>query len=381
MKHKLTQEEMYRKKAGLGLLHLLSDEKSVVAKPLKSSAAGNVPKGASSSLDRIIKNEQCHEVYGSLALSSQSFVSRTPGDCDIIVRNPNITAEKISTSFKRQGYKTEVEKNPEYGSAVVRVKKGNKFVDVADIHPVKDHYGDFDVYGSSKLPKKVAGVNIQPASDQLLRKGNSVMGYNEQDKRMGATEKRRTKDNEDFITTARLLLDSRELRANAELRRVQHGRKKLSVWKKHARKLKGYDSKKTYIGKDPIPQNKENQFIAFALSNPKVNINDIYFSGSGIKLRSETISDPVCPFSDTKKASDPYSEIFGKRVKSPYKKKVKSPYKKKVKSPYRKKKSTKKAKKIFKKSSSPYKILRKKVVKKSSKPRKKKSTRQKYTLF
>lgn len=319
-RHKLTPTEITRKRAGLVLLKTLHNEKSVVSKPVKSSHAANVPKSAATSLDQLIKNENCHEVYGSLAMRSHSFLARKPNDVDLIVRNPNKTASNISQTFRRKGLNTRVEKNPQFGSAVVQVEKNSKWLDVADLHPIQDHYGNFEVFGSSKMPRTLLGVNIQPAADQLLRKGNSIMGYNTEEKRMGPAAKRRLKDNSDFITTTRILLDSKELRAKAELERVKKARKKLAVWKKHVRTMPGYNKAKTHIGRDPIPASKEKEFINYAVNNLDVHVDDIYFSGSGIKRRSKNITSPVCPFGKKKTLNNPYRSVGVKKSRGKRKK-------------------------------------------------------------
>lgn len=349
MKTKLTTTEKARYDSGIEILKVLDKEESVVSKPVLSTQAGNVPNKVATDIDNIIKREPCHEIYGSIAMKSHSFKTRTPNDIDIIVRNPKATARKIAKVFKRKGIEHKVEVKEQFGSVTVQVKKSGEWVEVADIHPIKDHYGNFDVYGSSKLPKEVQGMNIQPAGDQLLRKANSVLGYNEKEGRMGAASHRQNKDVSDFITTSRMLLDSKELKAEAEMARVRKAKKNLKKWKAHLKTVEDYDPRGSLVGKDPIPESREKQFIAFAVKNPGVDIDDMYFSGDGIKLRSKTITDPFCAFGKTTQARDPYGKKVGdpyggRRAKNPYKgERAKDPYKgvgavdlskKKVKSPY-----------------------------------------------
>ena len=291
--------ERIRFNAGLHITKALFNTRSVVSKPVHSTHASNVPNNTADDINTVIRNEPCSEVYGSLAIKSKSFLSRTPTDIDIVVNNPRNTASIISHKLQQKGHKTNVTYNPEFNSAVVQVSKNGEMVDAVDIHPSNTHYTNYDVHGHSIPPTNVKGINVQTATDQLLRKANSVMSYNDEDKRLGPPDHRRVKDVSDFITTSRLLLDSRQLRAEAELARVQKSRKKLKVWKQHVKGLEGFNPRTTKVGKDPIPEYKEKEFINFAVKNPSINIDDLYFSGQGVKVKKVYKGLQHCIFNQT----------------------------------------------------------------------------------
>ena len=171
-----------------------------------------------------------------------------------------------------RGHKTNIESNPQFNSHVVQVKKGGVWVDVADIHPIKEHKKKFEVFGKSVAPKDVGGIKVQAARDQLFRKANSVMAYDPKTQTFGAAEHRRKKDVSDFITTSRLLLDSKQLQAEAELAKVSRGRKALKSWRKHAKKIDA-----GHVRKDPIPERQEQRFINYAVRNPNLDVEEITF--------------------------------------------------------------------------------------------------------
>lgn len=268
---KLTAEEKRRHMDGMVLLKLLSDETSVIQKPLSPSEAKNVPNNTSSSISEILKSCNRHEVYGSLAMQTKTFVQRSPNDIDMAVGNPAHISKRIEKALLSKGHKTNVEHNEQWGSFVVQTKKGNEWVDVADIHPIKDHKKVFDVFSESRPPKRVGGINIQVTADQLLRKGNSVMGWNPKTQVFGAEPHRKKKDVADFVSTSRLLLDSKQLQAEAEMAKVEKGRKALKSWERHAKKVGAGKVK------DPIPETQEQRFIRHAVHNPSIDTETLTF--------------------------------------------------------------------------------------------------------
>jgi len=304
-------QELYND--GMIILDTVGHENSAVAKKLQSTDAANVPDMAANALDRYLKVNPNHEVYGSLAMHTHTFKgSRTPADIDIVVSNPRKVATDVNRIMRRKGIKTNMVSNPEYNSFVVQVEKNNELVDAVDIHPMKGHRGKYDVFGQSLLPVQTDGINVQVAADQLLRKANSVMAKSKG--KMGPVEHRALKDTTDFITTSRLLLDSKELEAKAELKRVAKGRKALQSWKKHARTLDGYNPDKTPIGKDPIPATHEKRFINFALKNPGVDIDNIRLTKKTVKqikgnTQSLTAKPPIYPYAQNlRKVTNPYGK-------------------------------------------------------------------------
>ena len=272
---------------GMIILETVGHENSSVAKALKSTDAANVPNVTADALDRYLKINPNHEVYGSLAMHTHSFGGRKPSDIDVVVSNPRKVASDVNRIMRRKGVKTKIISNPQFNSFVVQVEKNNEFADAVDIHPIQGHSGKYDVFGQSLPPVRTNGINIQVAADQLLRKANSVMAKNK--KQFGPPEHRALKDTTDFITTSRLLLDSKELEAKAELKRVDEGRKALRSWKKHARTLEGYNSKRTAIGKDPIPPTHEKRFINFALKNPEIDVDNIRLTKKGVKQTKKKV--------------------------------------------------------------------------------------------
>jgi len=275
---KRTKAEEQRYQDGMIILRTVADETSVVVKELKTTDAANVPDRAAPSLDRYIRSINKHELYGSLAMQARAFGARKPNDVDIVVMQPKKVALDVRHIMQRSGSKARIESNPQFNSHVVQVKKKGEWVDAVDIHPLQEHKVKFDVHGKSLPPRIIKGVKVQRAADQLLRKANSVMGYDEKEKRMGASEHRRHKDVVDFVTTSRLLLDSKQLKAEAELAQVKEARKALGSWKQHARSLKVDKGK---IGKDPIPEYREQQFIRYARLNPSVDVDSISLNQKG----------------------------------------------------------------------------------------------------
>ena len=276
---KLTKKEQELHDAGIVILETVSDEKSVISKKVTTGDAANIPDKIVPDLDRYIKDITQHELYGSLAMKSHTFTGRTPADVDIVVKNPQQKANRIAKIVRKHGMEVRVESNPDFNSHVVQIsKKGRVWEDAVDIHPIDTHKQEFDVFGKSQPPNRINGMNIQRASDQLLRKANSVMVYNKKEKRMGAPKHRELKDTVDFITTSRLLLDSKQLQAEAELAQIKEARQSLNKWKTHAKSIKG---DKPAIGKDPIPEYREQQFIRYAKNNPNVDVEDIRLNKSG----------------------------------------------------------------------------------------------------
>lgn len=277
---KLTKAEQQRYADGMTILRTVGNETSVITKPLKTTDAANVPDRSAASLDRYIKTINKHELYGSLAMKSHTYHSRNPQDVDIVVNQPKKVAMDVRRIMQRSGFKARVESNPQFNSHVVQVEKKGEWVDAVDIHPLQEHNVKFDIYGESLPPREIKGVKVQRAADQLLRKANAVMQWNEKEGRMGAPAHRRKKDVIDFVTTSRLLLDSKQLKAEAELEQVKEARKALTSWRKHARNVRG---RRGGVGRDPIPEYREQQFIDYARGNPSVNVDSIVLNDRGAR--------------------------------------------------------------------------------------------------
>lgn len=268
---KMTAEEKKRQQDGIVIMKLMKDETSVIQKPIAPSNAANVPPNVSADILRIVSRDKRHEVYGSLAMESKTFAQRSPNDIDMVVTDPRLTANRISGAMRGKGHDVRVESDPTFNSHVVQKRKGAEWIDAADIHPVSEHSQKFEVFGKSIPPKKVNGVNVQVAYDQLLRKGNSVMAYDPKTG-FGPKPAREKKDVADFVTTSRLLIDSKELQAEAELAKVKKARQALKSWEKHANKIGA-----TGVKKDPIPEIQEQKFIKHATKNPGVDTETLTF--------------------------------------------------------------------------------------------------------
>lgn len=198
-------------------------------------------------------------------MQARTLHARTPNDIDITVDNPHRAAHDIKRIMGRRGNQARVESNWEWNSHVVQVMKGKEYVDAVDIHPTLGHAPEkYDVFGAPRPPTRINGYNVQSMGDQLYRKANSVMS------KRGAAPKRARKDTVDFVRTARTLIDSKQLQAEAELKRAKKARKALNVWEREANALGGSGHKR-----DPIPEYREQQYINYAMDNPMVPIDDI----------------------------------------------------------------------------------------------------------
>lgn len=306
---KLTPKQKKLHDAGKVILETVGDEFSVYAKPISVSDAKNVPGNSAAQIEQYLKGTD-HEVYGSLAMKTHTGLSRTPNDVDLVVTDPKASAKRIQAELRAKGHTTRIESNPAFNSHVVQIHKNGQWEDAADIHPLDSHSGAFDVYGSSLEPVKVDGINIQRAADQLLRKGNAVMGNNNKGS-YGPAPHRALKDSADFVTTARLLIDSKELQAEAELKRVKEARDALKVWRKHVKDLPGYN-KSLGVGRDPIPEAAERKFINFAVKNTSKDIDNIAIGGSTVRVIKRDGSHSK----GSSKSKNPYAKNpYGKKQK------------------------------------------------------------------
>ena len=320
----LIQPEKARFDAALVIVKTLGNELSVISKPLASVDIKNIPNAVEPQVkDWIRKYKGKSEVYGSGAMSTHSFHARRPSDLDIVIDNPKHAAYSLAKIVKSKGYKVKIISNPQWGSYVVQIQTNGELVDALDIHPIKDHYGKYEFYGSSTAPLNKRGINLQRASDQLLRKAKSIMQIGK-DGRMGAPMARELKDTTDFITTAELLLASLELKSRAQLARAQEVKKAVKIWKSYLKTLKGKVSKTKHISRT-----RKDKFKRKAINNPSVDLDRLIFENGEIKEREIFLDRSL----NGEKTVSPYS------TKSPYKERSKvaiSPYNKEKKavSPY-----------------------------------------------
>ena len=321
---KLIQPEQRRYDAALLIAKTLGNELSVVSKPLAAVDIKNIPNSVEPDIKNWIrKYKGKSEVYGSGAMSTHSFHARKPADLDIVIDNPKHAAQSLAKIVKSKGYKTKIIPNPQYNSYVVQIQINDTFVDALDIHPIEGHYGKYELYGSSKSPLNKKGINIQKASDQLLRKARVITRIGT-DGRMGAPKERELKDTTDFVATAELLLASLELKSRAQLARAREVKSAIKIWKTYLKTLKGSVSKSK-----PISKTRKQTFKRKAVNNPSVELDRFIFENGKIKERKIPLEKcliggrAISPYS----AKSPYTKR-SKVVASPYNKgkKAVSPY-------------------------------------------------------
>ena len=304
---KLTQTEEKRRNAALIIVKTLSEETSIVSKPLSFVNIKNIPDNAEADIRNYIRTLKNHEVYGSGSMATHSIHARRPNDLDIVVTNPQKVARDFSSIIRRKGIKTKIVGNPEYGSYVVQVNIKGEWKDSCDIHPISEHGGKFEFYGSSQTPIKKKGISLQRASDQLLRKFNAVT-QRQKDGSMGSSPHREIKDTTDAVQITELLLASMEIKSKAQLAKAKKVREELKVWKAHLRTLKG-NKKKTVSKQKSLSTTRQTKFVAKVVNKPSKDIDDLIFENGKVIERKVSISKPK------KKAKTPYSK---KKAKHPY---------------------------------------------------------------
>jgi len=315
----LTASENLRYKSGIRILDILSNERSVVAKPMSQVNIRNIPDTVEPAIRDWIKKHSQHEIYGSGAMKSRSIIARTPADMDLVINNPKSAVSAIASIMQNKGIKVKIESDPKYNAYKVQIQKQGKWVDSIDIHPTKGHYGKYEIYGSSQPPTIRDGMRIQKASDQLLRKARSVMGTDPRTGKMEAPPARRLKDTIDFITTAKLLIASKKLKGKAEYKRAMAAEKELKVWEKYLKSIEENKGKKKITKKKQISKTRHKQFINFSLRNPTVPIEDIVFERTEVKIREDVETALVSP---PKKVATPYyKEKREKYTEVPYRNK------------------------------------------------------------
>ena len=307
----LTESEKRRRNAALTICKTLSEEVSVISKPLASVNVKNIPDKAEADIRNYIRTLKNHEVYGSASIATHSIHARRPNDLDIVVTNPSKVARDFSNIMRKKGIKTKVVANPEWGSFIVQANIKKEWVDCCDVHPISDFRGEYDFYGNSKMPIKRNKISLQRSSDQLLRKFNAIT-QRQKDGSMGSSPHRDEKDTQDAIQITELLLASMELKSKAQLAKAKRVREELKVWKAHLRKLKGKATKT----KKPLSATRQKKFVAKAVKKPSRDIDDLIFENGKVIERKVSISKAK------KKAKSPYG---GKhKAKQPY---AKNPYK------------------------------------------------------
>jgi hypothetical protein len=307
----LTESEQRRRKAALTIVKTLSEETSIIAKPLSKVDIKNIPNNAEAGIRKYIRTLKNHEVYGSASMATHSIHARRPNDLDIVVGNPRKVAYAFSNIMRRKGIKTKVVGNHEWGSYIVQANIKGEWVDSCDVHPISEFRGKYDFYGSSQQPLNKSGITLQRASDQLLRKFNAVT-ERQKDGSMGSTPHREIKDTTDAIQITELLLASMQLKSKAQLAKAKQVKEELKVWKAHLRKLKG-GKKKVTSKRKPLSVTRQGKFVRKAVTQPGKDIDDLIFENGKVIERKVPLIKKV---SEAPKmvAIDPYYGV----AQSPY---------------------------------------------------------------
>ena len=322
----MNQSEQRRYNAAKIIVKSLSEETSVVSKPMSSVDIRNIPNNVEQDIRNWLRKYQAHEIYGSSAMATHSIHARRPNDLDIAVGNPKYVANSLASVMQRKGVKVKIVSNPEWSSYVVQAFINGNYEDSIDIHPLHQHIGSFDFFGSSQQPVPKKKLNIQRSSDQLLRKFNAITQIDSKTGKMGAPPHREIKDTTDAIQIAELLLASMQLKSKAQLAKATQVKQELKVWKAHLRKLKG--SKTTNAKRKPLSTTRQKKFVAKAVNRPSKDIDDLIFENGKVIERKI----PLTKVTEAPKmvGVNPYYGI----ASSPYSQKRKKRRKKKASVPY-----------------------------------------------
>lgn len=302
-----------RRTAAMTIVKVLDDELSVVAKPLSQVDIVNIPDRVEPAVRNWIrKHAGTHEVYGSAAMATHQITGRKPADLDIVINNPNAAARSIATVMRKGGVKCKVTPSQSAGAYVVQTYLRSEWQDALDIHPLTGHSGAYEFHGQSKPPMTKNGIRIQQASDQLLRKANSVTGART-DGTMGAAPARELKDTRDFVANARLLLASMETRTKAQTARARRVRAAITVWERHLKTMKGAPAKPK---RKPVSKTRTKRFTQKARANPTVELEDLIFAGGAAVVEREMNVVPRDIMAGSPYASEPYANP--KYARNPY---------------------------------------------------------------
>ena len=310
----MNKSEQRRYNAAKTIVKTLSEEVSVVSKPLSKVDIKNIPNSVEPDIRNWLRKYQAHEIYGSAAGATHSIHARRPNDLDIAVGNPKYVANSLAVVMRMKGVKVKIVCNPEWGSFVVQAFIKGNYEDSIDVHPLHQHRGAFTFFGSSQTPFSKKKLNIQRSSDQLLRKFNAITQRRKDDS-MGAAPHREEKDTQDAIQITELLLASMELKSKAQLAKAKRVKEELKVWKAHLRKIKGKATK----AKKPLSTTRQKKFVRKAVKKPSKDIDDLIFENGKVTERKISIK------KTKKKAKSPYSKDKQPYAKNPYK--VKQPKK------------------------------------------------------
>lgn len=266
-----------RRSAALTICKTLSNELSVVAKPLSRVNIKNIPDSVEPAIrDWIKKHAGKHEVYGSAAAATHRIGGRRPGDLDMIVADPRTAATAVAAIMRRKKIKYQIAERKIGGGLVIKILKNGKWVEAVDFHSPKGHTGKYELYGETKPPMKKKGITIQSAADQMLRKANEIT-KKLPDGTTGAAPHRNLKDTRDFIETSKTLLASLILKSKADQQRAKRVRTAIKVWERHLKTLEGAPKPPK---RRAISKTRTKRFEQKARANPAPDVDDLIFIGS-----------------------------------------------------------------------------------------------------
>jgi hypothetical protein len=270
----LTPQERKRKEAAMLIVKALSTESSVVEKTLSQVDIKNIPNRVEPAIRRWLQQHKGkHEVYGSAAMATHTLRGRQPNDLDIVVEKPRYAAQSLARMLRNEGVSLKTSSKPKWDSYIIQIRDSKgEYKDAIDIHPIKRHSQSYQLYGKSLPPGNKQGITLQSASDQLLRKGNAITKYVSGE--MGASPHRNVKDTEDFISTAKLILASMELRSEAKKRKATKVKAAIRTWEGHLKSLKGRATSK----RDTFTKPQKKRYVATAMKHPDYTIGDLVFA-------------------------------------------------------------------------------------------------------
>lgn len=246
----------------------------------KSFSTGNtkkVPRPIVKELDKKIKRSK-YEIYGSAAAATWSGQNaRKPDDIDIASDDVKRTTKSVSAIFSKQKVEHRVKYYPQYGSAQIQIRNGKEWETVVDIQDRNKHDNDyFEFVGRPSQPpvRSRNGYTVQSPRDQYYRKQNST-----RDPKIA--EKRIKKDNYDAVSTARLLNESGRLKAQAYMAQGRPGKAiredptPLMTLGTMAQSVLSRAPTREMLPAlaDPIPAQRERDFISTAVKNRKTHKN------------------------------------------------------------------------------------------------------------
>lgn len=270
----LTPQERTRKEAAMLIVKALSTEPSVVEKTLSKVDIKNIPNNVEPAVRKWIREHKGrHEVYGSAAMATHTLKGRQPNDLDIVVENPRAASQAIARVLRNKDVKIKTSSKPKWNSYLIQIQdRKGEYKDAIDIHPIKDHSQSYKLYGKTLPPGSKQGITLQSATDQLLRKGNAITKYVGGE--MGASPHRNVKDTEDFISTAKLLVSSMELRSEAKKRKATKVKAAIRTWESYLRTLK---RGRAVSKRKPFTAPQKKRYVTKAVEHPEYTIGDLIF--------------------------------------------------------------------------------------------------------